>query len=180
MKAYRSMPILYVIPQEVVDAMEAEHIPLKAVTDIDRLVRYCSAQDIVDIHNATEQFPFKFSPELEINVAPSPLGLMGSDNNHERMYNRVKGRIETAKLKGEVDDRIPAYTFKALDGKTWVAVRQRQHTPLGDPKLQLLSSNHAFFEDMIAQVLHTLAFEEMCATNLFTYYLGSYTPQQAT
>ena len=172
------MSILYVIPQEVVDSMEAEHIPLKAITDIDRLARYCSVHDIVDIHNATNQFPFQFDAELDISIAPSPVSLLGMSDKHERMYNRVNERIETARLRGEVDDHVPTYTFQALDGNTWVAVRQRQHTPLGDPKLQLLSSNHVFFEDMIAQVLHTLAFETMCTTNLFTYYLGSYTPQQ--
>lgn len=169
---------LYVAPQEVVDILEAEGIPLKVLRDTEELAKHCSVQDLTDLQLAHERFPFEFDPVLEITQALSPRDRLEKtrDKDDPLLY-RVEESVTTAKLKEAKHpvEFTPVYTLNIVDENTWVAVQQRLHTPSADPNL-LLSSNQAFFDALITQVLHTLSFEELCATNLFAYYLGAYKP----
>lgn len=170
------MPDIYVVPHDVYEMMGQLDIPLKTLGDHDELVKVLSANDIADISIAQSEFPFTFSDELEIRVAKSPLLLLSLSDKYESIKQRVKDIVANKRLRSDNVEKTPVYVLYPVDEKIWVAVLQRQHTENADPGSHLLSTNHAFFDSMMANVLHTRPFEKVCNTNLFTYFLGSLTP----
>jgi len=174
------MPKLFVVPRDVVDMLKAERIPLSILNDPAKMAAQLSAHDIADIHFAMERFPFVFDATLGIQLAATPFQQLSSHDEFAAVYNRVKECVDTEALKAlDGDAFVTSYTLNPVDEALWVAVLQRQDRQAGDPGKQLLTSNHSFFDGVIAQVLHKFSFEKMCATNLFTYFLGSVTAQPA-
>lgn len=169
------MPVLTVVPQVVYDMMRDEGISLSKLNDVNYIAEYLSAADIADIHQALSDFPFAFSPELGITMADSPLALLAAQDSHNDLYYRVNGRIENNSIRREsAAEQLPqVFTLNPVEENLWVAVQQRLQKEPGDPSRHLLKANRAFFDSMINQAVHTMPFERMCSTNLFTYYLGS-------
>jgi hypothetical protein len=155
--------------------MEAEGISLKVLGDIDQMARLLSAHDMADIHLALQGFSFSFDSELQIELAQSPLTRLSASETHESVHYRVNERVQSQTLRQQAEGKnfTPVYTLNPVDENLWVAVQQRLHNQTADPSQLLLSSNQAFFDDLIAQALHCLPFEQVCKTNLFTYYLGT-------
>lgn len=171
------MPKLCVVPQDVWDSILAGGISPSKLQDAEDSLIVLSAQDIADIHLATSTFPFVFDSVLEIQTCITPYELLTDRPEHESLYNRVKSRLETAQLNkvGDIQS-IPEYRLETINDSFWVAVVQRYHPIESDPQKMLMSLNQVFFDDLIAQVLHTLKFEQVCKTNLFSYYLGACPP----
>lgn len=171
------MTKLYVVPHDVMAILQAEDIPVSVFKDVRELIKRLSASDIADIHQAMLAFPFHFDPEVNLTLALSPAAVLLSEEQHTSLHYRVKERVDSYALQPTTEESYyPSYTLNPVDENVWVAVVQRHHTDGSDPGRQLLVNNRSFFDGLIAQVLHTLSFEKMCATNLFTYYLGSLTP----
>lgn len=171
------MTRLYVVPHDVMAMMHDAQIPIRAVCDLSLMVQHLSVNDMMDIYLAMQQFPFQFCEELDLRVGLNPYELLMVDGNvHPTVYNRLKERVDTQALQPQEETGVPSYTLNPVDENVWVAVVQRHHTEEGDPGRQLLSANQSFFDGLIANVLHTLSFEKLCTTNLFTHYLGSLTP----
>lgn len=172
------MSALIVTTQAVVDVLESNGYAINTLLDYDALTKALSAHDLAEMQLANEEFPFDFSQDLDIQIAIDPLSWLQLSELHVNMYERVKGRVETTQLqKADKDLSIPVYRFVAIDGQRWVAVMQRHPGNGSDPNQLLLSLNLDFFNDMIAQILHTHSFETMCKSNVFTYFLKAYTPQ---
>ena len=175
------MPVLYVVPHDIVEMMNNEGISLKVLSDLDQLAQALSAHDMAEIHLAQTEFPFRFDPSLAIELGQSPVKQLALNGKHEELHYRVTGRVNSLKLtqQATAEKFTPVYTLNIVDENTWVAVQQRQHTQSADPVRLLRSLNQAFFDSLIAQALQTQSFEEVCKTNLFTYFLESYTPKAA-
>lgn len=193
------MAKLYVIPHDVVEMLNGENIPLSVLKDTDAMIDALSVNDMADIHFATVEFPFRFDSALDIELALSPYEQLQTETQiHTTTIERLNNRIQDAVLEEtrltdigistrDVRDydaalrrlgmQAPKYSLVVVDENVWVAVLQRQNTHTGDPGQTVLSSNHSFFDDMIAQVLHTRSFVEVSCSNLFTFYLGSITPE---
>lgn len=170
------MPQVLVISDDTYQSLKEEGISLQALRNINRMVEVLSADDLADIVLGLESFPFSFDSDLDFQLCPSPLKQLLED---ETLYDRVKQRVETLKLQYETDfvkgdtGITPVYSLKVVDEAFWVVVWQRSRHEEGDPEKRQLSYNRAFFERMMAQVLHTLPFERVSQTNLLTYYLKS-------
>jgi hypothetical protein len=164
-----------VIPHDVAVMMKEEGISFSRLGDINYIAEHLSAVDIADIHQALSDFPFAFSPELGITLADSPLAALAAEESLQDLHYRVNGRIETNSMRrGSDAEKLPhVFTLNPVEENLWVAVQQRLHKEPGDPSRLLLKSNRGFFDSLIGQALHTMPFERMCSTNLFTYYLGS-------
>lgn len=172
------MPKLIVVPHDVADMMRAEGISFKILFDAEQMSHELSANDMADIHIATESFPFRFSEVLDIQCGLTPLQQLSIHDKLSDVYNRVKESVDTQALRSvDSDAFVSSYTLNTVDETMWVAVLQRQDRQAGDPGKQLLSSNHSFFDGLIAQVLHVFSFEKLCTTNLFTYFMGSLSPK---
>jgi hypothetical protein len=178
-----TMPSLLVIPAAVYSTLQDSGLGLSKLKDFNYMEKNMSASDLADIHVAQLKFPFTFSPELGIVMAQSPLDQLairlseeGPDAQlHQDLYYRVNGRIQTCMLRsgGNAANTVYEYSLHAVDENLWVAVQQRLRDEPSDPGRLLLRANSSFFDELIAQALHTLPFERVCSTNLFTYYLGS-------
>lgn len=173
------MPILHVLPATVADLLEAERVSLKILADIEAMASELSAQDLAEIHMAQQNFPFNFN-DVGIVLAASPATRLLQTAQHEALHARVTERIATLQLQAQANPRklVPSYTLNPVDENVWVAVQQRLDLTGRDPNRQLLSSNRAFFDALIAQLLHTHTFEQVCSTSLFTCYLGSLNPSE--
>ena len=169
------MPVLMVIPHDVAVMMKDEGISFSQLGDINYMAEHLSANDIADIHQALSDFPFAFSPELEITLADSPLMQLATDESRQDLHYRVEGRIESNSLRRGTgaEQLAQVFTLNPVEENLWVAVQQRLHKEPGDPSRLLLKSNRGFFDSLIGQALHNMPFERMSSTNLFTYYLGS-------
>lgn len=169
------MPCLAVVPHDVIVMMQNEGFCLSRLDDADYMAEHLAVSDLADIHFAQAAFPFQFSPELRIELLPSPLATLSVMEKHSDLYYRLNGRIETCSLQKAdgPSDCLLSHTLYPVGENLWVAAQQRLPRESGDPSRLLLRANHAFFDAMVAQVLHTFSFENMCKTNLFTYYLGS-------
>lgn len=169
------MPRLIVVPHDVVAMMQNEGICLSKLDDPDYMAEHLAISDLADIHFAQAAFPFQFAPELEIQMLPSPLAALATSEKHAEVHYRLNGRIETCSLRntGVSSEYLLGHSLYPVGENLWVAVQQRLPRESGDPSRLLLKANHALFDGMVAQVLHTFSFEKMCRTNLFTYYLGS-------
>ena len=174
------------MPDDTFTMLQEAGLGLSKLKDINYMAKNLSVIDLADIHVALQEFPFSFSQELGISKAPSPLdqlaGVLSSAGPEadllQDLYNRVNGRIETYQLRKGENLTVPVHQYRlhAVDENLWVAVQQRLRDEPSDPSRLLLRANSSFFDDMIAQVLHTSSFDRMCSTNLFTYYLGSLHP----
>lgn len=176
-----AMPKLLVMPHDVFTMLQQSGVEFSCLDDVNYMSENLAASDMADIHIAMETFPFEFSPELEIHRAKSPLATLTQacteSPNNEKLQDllyRVKGRITTISLRNANEEGcVLSYELYPVNETLWVAVQQRLRKESGDPSRLLLRANNALFDGMIAQALHTHPFERVCATNLFTYYLGS-------
>lgn len=166
---------LQVVPQDVLEMMQAEGIPLTIFHNINDVVQNLSVHDMADIHTATVGFPYTFDPVLDIRLVASPTVQMASDDEcDENIRYRVEERIASRVFKNQAQAGLPTkYTLNPVDENLWVVVQQRLHGQASDPNLKESSTNQVFFESLIAQVLHILPFEKVCTTNLFSQYLLS-------
>lgn len=167
-----------VLPQSMVTTWQEENTPLSQLATLDRLISEVSPQELVDLHRARERFPFTFDAELRVYIARSPLDELHDSGKQPYLYDRALQRLETQRLTSpnkdtdpEKPDAISVYTLYPVNESLWVAAEQRLCDYTGDPHRASLSANRAFFDALIAQALHTLSFERVCAANLFTYYL---------
>lgn len=169
------MPTIQVVPHELVEALEAERLPLSVLGDIEHMAEVMSVDDLAGCQLARMDFPFTFDAELEISLASSVLNDLSHTTVHENLHNRVEERVQTLQLQQVADAStiVPQYTLYPVDESLWVAAQQRLRVTDGDPGRQLLSCNQGFFDTLIAQALHTHSFESVCKTNLFTHYIQS-------
>lgn len=170
------MTTLHVIPEGIYDQLVSEGVDLSFLYKSECLSTHLSAHDIAQIQLATESFPFKFDPVLQINIAKCEVTEDGdSENSEQNMHYRVGEHLTQIRFELQSDklERDATYRLKPIDADRWVAVQQRLHVQAGDP--QPVTSNRPFFEKLIAQALHVVPFETVCKTNLFSYYLDSIT-----
>jgi len=177
------MPALLVIPEDTFVVMREASLNLAGLCDINYMSKHLSASDLADIHIALHEFPFVFSSELGFEKAKSPLDQLAQIMNEESkdsiklqdLYNRVNGRIDSYMLNKSLnaDNSVYQYSLQVINENLWVAVQQRLRDKPSDPSRLLLRANASFFDDMMAQALHSIPFNRVCSTNLFTYYLGS-------
>lgn len=168
------MAKLFVVPSDIAALLEGENRSLALLNDAEQIAQHLSANDIAEIHTATIQFPFEFDRNLDIQLAPSPLHTLMAQpgEKYQRLIERVQQRLDLAKLTTKVEAvETPRYSLNVVDGTLWVAVLQRQCNEEGNLDEMRVSQNQSFFSGLIAQVLHTLPFEAMCASNLFALYL---------
>jgi len=172
---------LLVVPEAIMTMLIREGIPYSILKDVESMSGALSVHDMAEIHMAQKQFPFEFDQSLEIQFARSPLVELAESSESRTLYERLNERIETLTLResAERESFTPVYTLYPVDETLWVAVLQRQDSREGDPHRELLSSNHAFFDALMAQTLHLHSFERVCSTNLFTYYLKALPAQAA-
>jgi len=170
------MPQVLVISDDTYRSLKDEGVSLQELRSINRMTKVLSADDLADIELGIRYFPFSFDRELDVQLVPSPLKQLLDD---EPLKDRVQQRVETLQLRYDTDFQmgdavtIPVYSLDVVDETFWVVVWQRSRHEEGDPDNMQLSYNRAFFDAMIAQVLHTFSFERMSRTNLFSYYLKS-------
>lgn len=169
------MPNLLVVPHEVFVMLQDGGVNLAKLNDINYMAEHLSASDIADIHSAQVAFPFAFDQTLNINMLRSPLTDLQTNEKYQDLYYRVNGRIETNSIRegSGVSQNAHVFSLYPVEENLWIVVQEKMHNVVGDPSRLLLKANQNFFDSMIAQCLHTLSFEEVCSTDLFTYYLGS-------
>lgn len=169
------MPTLVVVPADVAAVIEGRDLNFDLFKDLNNMLKCLSAADVADIVIATNDFPFDFSSLLTINMEQILQSEVLETEQYEQWSKRYLSRYDTAKLQyaAEVEQFVPVYKLYCVDEALWVAVQQKQHIEEGDPQRLLLKANSAFFDALIANVLHTQSFESVCHTNLFTHYLES-------
>lgn len=177
------MPHLLVVPEDTFETLQAFGHSLSKLEDVNYMVENISASDLADIHVAHVDFPYELPAELGIGKAPTPLEFLAkamddpttNTDSLQNLYNRVNGLVQTRLLK--VADKsvnsVCEYVLHPVNENLWVAVQQRLRHEASDPSRVLLRANESFFDSMIAQALQLFKFEQVCSSNLFTYYLGS-------
>lgn len=168
------MPQLVVVPQEILTVLQGRRQSLDSFKDINYMLKHLSAADMADLVIASNDFAFEFDGLSIIDMEECVRAHIQQTEATD-LERRFQTRLDTARLKytEQVNNFVPVYQLYCVDETLWVAVQQKQHIDGCDPKRLLLKANSAFFDDLIANTLHTQSFESVCATPLFTHYLNS-------
>ncbi len=173
---------LLVIPEAVYDQYKADGVQFTKLLCPNYIASVSSVNDLAEIDAAINEFPFRFCQGTQIEKADSPvvgiaLKATSDDDNQFKMqelHNRVEERIVNMALRKANDsDYISVYSLYPVDEYLWVAVQKSLHTGSSDPDRLTIKANHTFFDSMISELTRACPFEQVMATNLFTYYLES-------
>lgn len=170
------MPQIQFISHDVHAMLDAEGIALNSMKTLSGMVEALSPADMAEATLIQEKrFPFQdLAQQLDITVADTPLTRLTQDGSYPDLSERIRKRYDTLLLQELALDAsfTSVYRLYPVDESFWVVVEQRVHAEDRDPA-DNLSHNNAFFDALIAQCLQTHHFESVCASKLFTYYLGS-------
>lgn len=168
------MTTLHVIPAAVHRMLEADGIALSCLRTQSDMVEALSTTDMAEITLAQRQFPYAFDKASGIELPLTPHARLSTIAEYTELCDRLSARLESLELDATVrDDTIVShYVLYPVDESLWVAVEQRVHANECDPN-EMTAHRSSFLSAMMANALHTRRFEDVCATNLFTYYLGS-------
>ena len=155
--------------------LEGDGVPLSGLRNPNYLTKYLSVSDLTDLHLARERFPFHFSPEIGITLWDSPLVVLSGNEAYQQLYDRIRQRLETLALRKRdlTVEETPVYTLKPVEETFWIASVQMICPDADNLSHGLVADNTGFFDALIDNSLHALSFEQVCKSNLFTYYLDS-------
>lgn len=168
------MTTLHVIPASVYRMLEADGIALSCLRTQSDLVATMSVTDLAEITLAQRRFPYDFDKATDIQLPMTPYARLACVAEYTELCDRLSARLESLELHeaARKTTLMSHYDLYPVDDSLWVAVEQRVHAEKHDPTEQMKRHND-FFSAMMANALYTRRFEDVCATNLFTYYLGS-------
>lgn len=185
------MPTLHIVAQEAITFCENEGIALTALTTPNSIVSSLSAHLVAVSEQARFHFAYSFDSCLDLQVPSGPLSqLKQSDaidtlsSEQRRTVERALERFETLQLKETADleaagvkqrTRCDVYTLYPVTNTDWVVGAWRSTCELDHPDSDAVVKNHAFFDALITNSLHSNCLEAVAQTNLFTYYLQSMT-----
>lgn len=182
LKGTSQMTKILVIPKDVFEHFQATGVQLNKLLDIRYLASVSSVIDMALIHEAIARFNLPITGQLDIELADSPLTLVGlaakedSDDQIklEDLYNRLESRLASSELRIVSNDKLVYdYYLYPVDENLWVAVQQSAHIVTSDPNRFSIEINHSFFDSMINQLCECHPFHVVASTNIFTYYLES-------
>lgn len=184
------MPTLHIVDQEAIAFCEKEGIALSALTTPNSIVSSLSAHLVASSELARRHFLFSFDQTLDIKVPSGVLSQLKYPDaietispEHRRTAERAMERLETLSLKETHEleaesvkrTRCDVYTLYPVTNVDWVVGAWRSTCELDHPTSDGVVKNHAFFDALITNSLHSNCLEAVAQTNLFTYYLRSIT-----
>lgn len=175
---------LLVLPEAVYEQYKADGVQFSKLLDTNYIAcsDVSSVNDLAQIDLALNQFPFVFSLDTNITLAPSPrvgIAIASQTDNLEKfkmqdLHNALEERVESIALRiTNQPQLVNEYYLYPVDENLWVAVQKSLPITNSDPERLSIISNRTFFDSMINELLRTRKLEQVASTNLFSYYLMS-------
>lgn len=177
---------LLVLPQAVFDQYKADGVQFHKLlcTNYIAASDVSSVNDLAEIDQAINEFPFAFGPGTPLEKADSPrtgIAMAATSDDLEsyamqKLQRLLDERVQTLALRRAAQPKLTSvYSLYPVDENLWVAVQKSLHNQNGDPTRLSIVSNRSFFDSMICELSATpgIKFEAVAASNIFTHYLES-------